>query len=576
MNIAPNRSIQVDQQATETDVIICGGGPVGLALAYLLGRAGVKTVLFEKRASTTTLPKGQYVHAHTAELYRQWGVWDLLRDKGWRVMRSNGQGVYVNVANGPVAEVRAAYESEEKYAEKWAALSPVYPRKVPAHDYEAALFTQASQWPDLQLHFSRRVVDVSTGRNQVSVQVNCENTGAQTVVRARYLVACDGAHSFIRNRIGGGEDNGPAFLNQVLVEFAADLEDTLGKDGFFHSFVLDPRYNGWFGAQHPDDGLWRYSFRHDEDTIPGDDYLLARIRGALGMPDLPVEIKKTFRFDYTTGLLRSWREGPVFFAGDAAHWHSPWGGFGANSGVPDVNNLAWKLAAVLKSEAGQGLLDTYQTERKSKAYQTVKTATYNSLHYLAIAQAAIIGEPDLHRHGKISKSARQFLKERIKPHGENAVLHTGYQLGTVYQSAAIITDGSEQPDAALVAYRESSVPGVRAPHVWLTGPAAGEQQSLLDHLGGEFVLVISENTDAWQAACDQVGVPCRLLNLSPASPLQADREKFDHVYGEDGHYEAFLIRPDGHIARRFETGSARAAVALLSDTFDRILDRQTI
>jgi len=212
-------------------------------------------------------------------------VWERLYGRGWSVLRSNGQGVYVNVAAGTVAEVRQAGDSEEGYARKWEALAPVYPRKVPASDYEAAICAQAAKWPNTTMSFSTRVTDVRSHDDRVEVTVRNDVTGEQHDVRARYLIACDGAHSFVRNRVGRGEDNGPAFVNQVLVEFDADLSDTLGRDGFFHSFVIDPRYAGWFGSQHPDTGLWRYSFRHDEEDLPSESYLLARIRGALGMPD---------------------------------------------------------------------------------------------------------------------------------------------------------------------------------------------------------------------------------------------------------------------------------------------------
>ena len=130
---------------SDVEVIICGGGPVGLSMAYLLGRAGVRVALFERRASTTTLPKGQYLHASTGELFMQWGVWDLLGDAGWSTESSNGQGFYVNVANGPVAEIRAVEGSHDDYVRKWEPLSPVYPRKVPASDYEAAIRRQAAR-----------------------------------------------------------------------------------------------------------------------------------------------------------------------------------------------------------------------------------------------------------------------------------------------------------------------------------------------------------------------------------------------------------------------------------------------
>src|SRR5690606_3727658 len=116
--------------------------------------------LFERRPSTTTLPKGQYLHASTGELFRQWGVWDLLGKSGWETERSNGQGFYVNVANGPVAEIRATDADHADYEAKWQAYSPVYPRKVPASDYESAIRRQACGWPNVSLVFNTRVIDV--------------------------------------------------------------------------------------------------------------------------------------------------------------------------------------------------------------------------------------------------------------------------------------------------------------------------------------------------------------------------------------------------------------------------------
>ncbi|TKT70280.1 hypothetical protein YH63_001990 [Afipia massiliensis] len=550
---------------TDVDVIICGGGPVGLALAYLLGRWGLRTTLFEKRASTTILPKGQYVHAQTAELYRQWGVWSLLEKRGWPIEKSNGQGVYVNVSRGPVAQVRATTGKEADYAKKWERLTPVYPRKIPASDYEAALCQQARQWPSAEIHFSTRVVDVRPSDTHVTVRVRNENTGAEREVRGRYLVACDGAHSFVRNRVGQGEDHGPAFLNQVLVEFNASLDDTLGRDGFFHSFVIDPRYAGWFGSKHPDTGVWRYSFRHDEDSVPDHETIFARIRGALGM-DIPIEILQIFRFDYTTGLLRRWREGNVFFAGDAAHWHSPWGGYGANSGVQDSNNLSWKLAMVLKGIASDSLLDTYEIERKAKAWQVVKAATYNSLHFQSIVQSVVVGEPKLATEGELSEVGRQFLQQRFDPHGDNTVLHTGFQLGTVYDSHAVIRDGAVAPVSDLKNYEETTVPGVRAPHVWLRDKK-GQRLSIVDLWGTSFRLVISGDSQIWRQTVSafhaETGIPLTLIDVSPEGDYEPLDVKFEKLYTKNG---VVLVRPDGFVMRRF-TSSPAADLNLLQETF---------
>ena len=557
----------------EVDVAICGGGPVGLSMAYLLGRAGLRTALFERRASTTTLPKGQYLHASTAEFFRQWGVWDLLGGAGWSTEASNGQGFYVNVANGPVAEIRAVNGSHEDYMRKWELLSPAYPRKVPASDYESAIRRQTSLCPSVTLHFNARVIDVENLVTGVRLKVQDTESRSQHEVRARFVMACDGAHSFVRSCVGKGEDHGPTFGNQILVEFRAALDDTLGRDGFFHSFVLNPLYAGWFGSKHPDTGLWRYSFRHDEEESPQAETVLERIRGALGMPDLPVEITQFYRFDYSTGLLRNWREGNIFFVGDAAHWHSPWGGFGMNSGIQDANNLAWKLDLVVKGIASDALLDTYQVERRSKALVSVKSATYNSLHYQAIAEAMRVGEGAQFAQGLISSEAVTFLRQRIVSHGENSVLHTGYQLGTVYDSTAIVREQVVAPTPSLSQYVESTVPGVRAPHAWLL-QSDGSRVSTIDLWGRGFVLVGLRMASCWLSVCTEaereLGLEISLLNVGEPSSYQAFDMKFARLFAAQAN-EVTLVRPDGFVAARFNSTCIEEVRAELTRVLRSIL-----
>lgn len=573
---------------TSVDVVICGGGPVGLSLAYLLGRAGVRTVLCEKRAGTTTLPKGQFVHASTAELYRQWGVWQQLEDAGWPIGTSNGQGFYLRVVLGTIAEVRQSAGDDAYYAAKWSGLSPVFPRKIPASDYEAALRRQAEAWPGVSLRFGAEVIDVAHHGDVVQVRVR--HGDREEDIAARYVVACDGARSFVRSRVGSGEDHGPTFGNQILTEFRAPLDDSLGRDGFFHSFVLDPRYAGWFGSKHPQTGLWRYSFRHDEQALPGPDEVRRRIRGALGMPDIAIDIVQTYRFDYTTGLLRRWRENRVLFAGDAAHWHSPWGGYGANIGVQDANNLAWKLALVLRGAAPETLLDTYEAERKPRAELAVKAATYNSLNFQAIVQATLLGEPDAARHGVLSAQGTAFLRDALVRHGANSVLHTGFQLGTTYGSdgrdegdggqarhrCAVLRDGAIAPPASLEHYVESTVPGTRAPHVWLRRDD-GARLSTVDLWHGGFTLLVQHRARAWRAAAvqalDALDIAVDVVDLGPDGPYTVDtakfdRQKFDRLYAlRDG--DALLVRPDGFIARRL-SAHVEPVPALL-ETLRRLL-----
>ena len=568
---------QHTQVPSEADVIVCGGGPTGLSMAYLLGRAGLRVAMFERRATTTALPKGQYVHASAAEFFRQWGVWDLLEHAGWETEKSNGQGFYVNVVNGPVVAAPAIKGSHQDYERKWEPLSPVYPRKIPAADYEAAIRRQASRWPHVGLHFNSRVVEVDQQADGVRVSVQDSESLARSDMSAKYLVACDGSHSFVRSQVGRGQDHGPTFGNQILVEFRAALEDTLGRDGFFHSFILHPLYAGWFGSQHPENGLWRYSFRHDEEELPGADLVLERIRGALGMPELPVDIIQFYRFDYTTGILRNWREGRIFFAGDSAHWHSPWGGYGMNSGIQDANNLAWKLALAVKGLAGDGLLDSYEVERRSKALITVKSATYNSLHYQAIAEAVRLGEGALMVQGKISPEGKTFLEQRVAPHIDNSVLHTGYQFGTVYRSKAIRPSGEIVPTPQLCEYQETTVPGVRAPHAWLLKPD-DQKVSTIDLWDGQFTLIGAELAAKWEQAClsvqQEFELEVRCVSVTGQGELRAADEKFAALYARVPG-EAVLVRPDGFIAAKLRASSDEDAHKELAYSLRLILGRES-
>lgn len=553
------------------DVIICGAGPAGLSAAYLLGREGLRVAIFEKRATTTALPKGQAVMASTAELFRQWDIWDPLLATGWTTTASNGQGFYLRVADGPVAAVRAVEGDHEDYVAKWQRYSPVFPRKIPASDYEVALRRIAERQSNVQIRFSTPVIRIEIVPDGVAATVKEPGSGLEREVTARYAIACDGRNSLVRAQLGRGQDHGPAFNHQVLTEFQADLDDSLGKDGFFHSFILDPRYSGWFGSKHPDTGNWRYSFKHDEEALPAPEVVLERIRGALGMPKLDIRITQTFRFDYTTGLLRRWREGNVFFAGDAAHWHTPWGGMGMNSSVQDVHNLSWKLALVLKGFASDDLLQSYQVERRGKALRTVKQATYNALHFQSIGEAVRVGEPELLARGTLSPEGRDLLQDLVNLHTTNSILHLGYQLGTVYRSSAVLADESRAPPEEVVNYRESTSAGVRLPHAWLVN-AQDEQISTRDLANGQFVLLVQRHAQAWQKAARQspliISLNLRVLSVCEGGDYRPLNDKFAEVFGADIE-TALLVRPDGYIGARVDP--SENAVASLENILAHLL-----
>lgn len=332
-------------------------------------------------------------------------------------------GLLSGVADGAVAEVRQSVESDEAYARKWQALSLVAPRKVPASDYEAALRRQALSWPTVKLHFSATVAGVAQDGEKVTLAVRGP-TGDTQRIACRYLVACDGARSFVRSQLGAGEDHGPTFGNQILTGLRADLDDTLGRDAYFHSVILDPRHAGWFGSQHPGSGLWRYSFRHDEESLPTPDDVKARIRGALGLPELPVEIVETYRFDYTTGCATG-------ALGECCLPATPRTGIPLGGLWRQHQRSGCQQPRVEARSGGAGtasadLLDTYPAERKPRAELAIKAATYNAMHFQAIVAAALVGEPNAARNARLGETAAAFLRAAVTRHGSASILHTGF------------------------------------------------------------------------------------------------------------------------------------------------------
>ncbi|HLU03482.1 MAG TPA: hypothetical protein VKZ94_12010, partial [Advenella sp.] len=208
--------------------------------------------------------------------------------------------------------------------------------------------------------------------------------------------------------------------------------------------------------------------------------------------------------------------------------------------------------------------DTYQTERESKARITVKSATYNSLHYQAIAEAVRVGEGSHFSKGTISPEAKTFLQQRADPHGENSVLHTGYQLGTVYRKGALLATDEKAPAPELGNYVETIIPGVRAPHAWLLD-ADGTKISTIDLWGAGFVLIGYQCPPDWRSATEslsaKLGINLRYVNVGNGADYLPADEKFSRLYGQHPG-EPVLVRPDGFIAARLSGRSSNYEMTL--------------
>jgi hypothetical protein len=306
-------------------------------------------------------------------------------------------------------------------------------------------------------------------------------------------------------------------------------------------------------------GVNRWGFLINNLPLNGssDEYTPERcaaiVRQAAGVPDLDVEILGAVSWVAAGQVAERFRRGRVVLAGDAAHHMPPTGGFGLNTGVQDVHNLAWKLAAVLHGWAGPGVLDSYEDERLPYGRAITEQALANARSLgrgesLDVTPPAALARPE-------------FLNE------------LGMIFGAQYESGAIIADGTPPPKVAnpVIDYAPPARPGSRAPHVWIERD--GARVSTLELLGGQrLTLLAGPDGRSWfqaaRAATDRLHVPLEALAIDATTDAEP---RWPAAYGieRDG---AVMVRPDGHVAWR-QAASVSDPTAELTRALERILGR---
>lgn len=530
-------------------VLISGGGPVGLAASLLLSQHGVRSLLVERHPGTALTPKARGINARTMELFRQCGIDAAVRDAG---LAEGGTGliVWTETLAGKEIERRVPGRATPKSL----ATTPVKNCLCAQDDLEPVIRRFAESAGPGMLRFNTELTSFSQKPGAVTGMLTDRTTGQETPFTARYLIAAEGAQSRVRRALGVNMVGQEKVYDSVNILFQADLTKWVADRPAALYFVEQEDLRATFLTINGRDrwgflihGPKQYGWTPPDFTP---EFCAKLIRQGVGMPDLDVAVLGVSPWEASAIVADRYRVGDVFLAGDAAHEMPPTGGFGLNTGVQDVHNLTWKIAAVLRGNADDALLDSYHAERQPLA----EIITQNSL-----ANALSMGRT-ARQSGVLPR--QQFLNEQ------------GLIFGASYQSTAVVPDGTPPVAVAdpVTDYLPSARPGSRAPHVWLRRGNA--QISTIDLFGPHFVLLAGRDGDAWRRAAQAIG-PCWPPLIAHTVGGDGDLDDPDgswqEAYGVDSD-GAVLVRPDGHVAWRSRSGLSNPAESLRS-ALDRLLGR---
>jgi 2,4-dichlorophenol 6-monooxygenase len=427
-----------------------------------------------------------------------------------------------------------------------------------------------------QSRFSTEYLSHAQDEDGVTTTVRDRLTGATYDIRSKYLIGADGARSLVAEHAGLPYEGQMDIAGSMNITFKADIAAEVATRPSVLYWVIQPGSNvGGIGA-----GLvrmvrpwneWLIVWGYDISEPPPDvDEKAATqiVRNLLGLPGLDVEITGISLWGnnemYATHLQNAW----VFCAGDAVHRHPPSNGLGSNTSVQDSYNLAWKLAAVLRGQAGPGLLETYSAERAPVARQIVTRANQSSREFgqffevLGLTEAkneeemrAQIEELKANTPCGAAKRATLVSAMELKNYEFNA---HGVELGQFYASTAVVGDGTPRPEPARdpeLYYQASTVPGSHLPHAWV-GDAHVKRSTLDLAPYGQFTLITGIAGEAWGPAAanvaSELGVPLGTVVIGPGrevTDLYYDWARLREV-GEDG---VILVRPDKFIGWRSAT-----------------------
>jgi 2,4-dichlorophenol 6-monooxygenase len=569
----------------DTDVLVVGTGPAGGATALLLATYGIKTLVVNKYGWLANTPRSHITNQRTMEVLRDLGVEDQALAAGTPQELMGDTVLCTSLAGDEIGRI-TSWGTGDRSATEYRASSPSPLVDLPQTYLEPILVTNAAA-RGAKVRMDTEFLSYTQDDSGVTVSLRDRVRDDEYTVRARYLVGADGGRSLVAEQAGlpiAGQTGKAGSMN---ITFTADLSRYVAHRPSVLYWVMRPgAHMGGIGM-----GLvrmvrpwnewllvWGYDITQPPPAL-SDEEAVAIVRDLIGDPSLDVTITSTSLWTVNHNYTTSYSSGRVFCAGDAVHRHPPSNGLGSNTSVQDAYNLAWKLAMVIRGQAGPSLLDTYTAERAPIGKQVVDRANLSRDQFGPIFEAlGITGDTDAAGidHGLAACMAetpegaerRRRLEAAIELKNYEFNAH-GVELDQRYDSTAVVDPTTT--DRHELVHTPSAWPGAKLPHAWLVNQD-GRRVSTLDLVGhGRFTLLTGLAGTAWPAAAVAVGallgmdIEVARIGSKGARDAYGDWSRVTRLPEE----ACLLVRPDGYIAWRSET--QENATAALTEALRTVL-----
>jgi 2-polyprenyl-6-methoxyphenol hydroxylase-like FAD-dependent oxidoreductase len=513
------------------DVLINGGGPVGMGLAIELGQRGHRVCVVERYPEPQPIPKGQNLTQRTAEHFLAWNCEAELHN-AHPIPEGGGIGGMTTYGT-LLSEYHYDWLNRAHVGDYYFAKNA----RLPQYATERVLRARAAQIDGIDVMYGWSGEALDQDADGVTLTIAEHRGEARCTLRGAYVVGCDGSRSFVREAAGITETRSEHNRLMALLVFRSEeLHELLKRypgKAFYN--VLHPDFEGyWQFFGRVDHGLsWFFHAPVPQGTTTGNHDFRAMLFRAVGQ-EFALEFEHIGLWDLRVAIADHYRRGRAFIAGDAAHSHPPYGGYGINTGFEDARNLGWKLSAVLEGWGGAGLLDGYDAERRpvfaSTARDFIERFIEEDRSFLETWDPA--RDRAAFERAWSSRNLDADEVNAFEPH---------------YEGSPLI-GGAGHPGA-----KGTHAFAARPGHL-LPPPGKGAGRDLLDRLGSGFTLLTtdSEVADAWRAAAVRRGVPLRVAGLTAQEA---------EIYGTD----TILVRPDRFVVDTADTPAeavlARAAGA---------------